>query len=76
MGVKSTCRSPNRGGGCPFLYALSAYSKGASVLPSPSTALNFQTIGANFRQKGAKVNDFLGVLGVLSGKSETKKGKI
>ena len=26
-------------------------------------------------QKGAKVNKFLGVLGVFSGKSETKKGK-
>lgn len=36
---------------------------------------NFQTIGANFRQKGAKVNKFLGVLGVFSGKSETENGK-
>ena len=36
---------------------------------------NFQPIGANFRQKGAKVNKFLRVLGVFSGKSETEKGK-
>lgn len=46
-----------------------------SCLPSSSPVVNFQPIGANFRQKGAKVNDFLGVLGVFSGKSETEKGK-
>lgn len=46
-----------------------------SCLPSSSLVVNFQPIGANFRQKVAKVNNFLGVLGVFSGKSETKKGK-
>ena len=84
MGVKGTFRSANGGGGCPFLYALSI-SKGLPFAPcscSKSVGFpafivsDFQTIGANFRQKGAKVNDFLGVLGVFSGKSETRKGKI
>ena len=46
-----------------------------SCLPSSPPVVNFQPIGANFRQKRAKVNDFLGVLGVFSGKSETKNGK-
>ena len=46
-----------------------------SCRPSSSLVVNFQPIGANFRQKVAKVNNFLGVLGVFSGKSETKKGK-
>ena len=46
-----------------------------SCLPSSSLVVNFQPIGANFRQKVAKVNNFLVRFGVFSGKSETKNGK-
>ena len=43
-----------------LFYALSAYSKGASVLPALSSlVVNFQSVGANFRQKGSKVNIYL-----------------
>ena len=56
----------------PFLHI----AKGLpSCLPSLSLVVNFQPIGANFRQKRAKVNDFLGCFGVSSGISETKNGK-
>ena len=56
----------------PFLHI----AKGLpSCLPSSSPDVNFQPIGANFRQKGAKVKFYLVLLGVFSGKSETKKGK-
>ena len=45
--------------------------------PFPAVIVaNFQPSGADFQQKGAKVNDFLGVLGVFSGIWETEKGKI
>ena len=58
MGVKGSCRSAIGGGS--LFYALSAYSKGASVLPALSSlVVNFQSIGANFRQKGSKVNIYL-----------------
>ena len=74
MRVRGTCRSANRGGW--LFYALSAYSKGLpSCPPSSSPVVNFQPIGANFRQKVAKVNNFLVRFGVFSGKSETKNGK-
>ena len=74
MRVKGTCRSANRGGW--LFYALSAYSKGLpSCPPSSSPVVNFQPIGANFRQKVAKVNFSLVCFGVFSGKSETKNGK-
>ena len=47
-------------GGVSLFYALSAYSKGDSVLPALSSlVVNFQSIGANFRQKGSKVNIYL-----------------
>ena len=59
MGVEYTCRSGSRGG-CPFLYALPHIIKGLpSCLPSSSPVVNFQSIGANFRQKGAKVRFYL-----------------
>ena len=74
MGVDSFFH-PKIGGGWLF-YALSAYSKGLpSCPPSSSPVVNFQPIGANFRQKVAKVNNFLVRFGVFSGKLETKKGK-
>ena len=76
MGAKHSFRSPNGGGALFVCYLYSKrHSFAPSCLPSSSPNVNFQSIGANFRQKGAKVNDFLGVLGVFSGKSETKKGK-
>ena len=75
MGVKGTCRSAN-GGGCPsFMPVLHIASGLPSCLPSSSLVVNFQPIGANFRQKVAKVNNFLVRFGVFSGKSETKNGK-
>ena len=74
MGVDSFFH-PKIGGGWLF-YALSAYSKGLpSCPPSSSPVVNFQPIGANFRQKVAKVNNFLVRFGVSSEFSETKKGK-
>ena len=76
MRAKHSFRFPN-GGGCPFLFAFSAYSKRAFVLPFSSSPVdNFQPIGANFRQKGAKMNFSLVVVGVFSGKSETTIGEI
>ena len=66
---------PKIGGGWLF-YALSAYSKGLpSCPPSSSPVVNFQPIGANFRQKVAKVNFSLVCFGVFSGILETEKGK-
>lgn len=75
MGVKGTCRSAN-GGGVPSFMLPFIIAKGLpSCLPSSSLVVNFQAIGANFQQNGAKVRFFLVCLGVFSGKSETKKGK-
>ena len=75
MRVKGTCRSANRGG-CPSFMPFLHIAKGLpSCLPSSSPVVNFQPIGANFRQKVANVNFSLVCLGVLSGFSETKKGK-
>ena len=75
MGAKHSFRFPN-GGGVPSFMPFLHIAKGAFVLPFSSSPVdNFQPIGANFRQKGAKVNDFLGALGVFSGKSETETGK-
>lgn len=74
MGAKPSFRSPNGG---VSLFVCSPNSERGSISSSLSSSIvaNFQTIGANFRQKGAKVNDFLGVLGVFSGFWETEKGK-
>ena len=56
----------------PFLHI----AKGLlSCPPSSSPVVNFQPIGANFRQNRAKVNNFLVRFGVSSEFSETKKGK-
>lgn len=73
--MKGTCRSANRGGVPSFMPFLHTTKGLPSCLLSSSPALNFQPIGANFQQKGAKVNDFLGVLGVFSVFWETEKGK-
>ena len=68
--------SPQNRGGCPSFMPFLHIAKGLpSCRPSSSLVVNFQPIGANFRQKGSKVNEFLGVLGVFSGFSETKNGK-
>ena len=56
---------------CPFSIAPASILS----LPSSSPVVNFQFIGANFRQKAANVNEFLVCFGVSSGKSETKKAK-
>lgn len=56
----------------PFLHIATA---SILSLPSLSPVVNFQTIGANFRQKGAKVIFSLVRFGVFSGFSETKNGK-
>ena len=59
MGVKGTCRSGNRGG-CPSFMPFLHIAKGLpSCLPSSSLVVNFQSIGANFQQKVAKVNIYL-----------------
>ena len=58
MGVYIFFSPQNRGGGSfmPFLHI----AKGLpSCLPSSSPVVNFQPIGANFRQKGSKVNIYL-----------------
>ena len=48
------------GGGCPsFMPVLHIASGLPSCLPSSSLVVNFQPIGANFRQKVAKVNIYL-----------------
>ena len=63
MGVEGSCRSPN-GGGWPF-FVCSPHSKRGSIFSSfpapfhPPLVSNFQTIGANFRQKVAKTNFYL-----------------
>ena len=60
------------GGGGPFLYALSAYSKAPILSPA------FILSGIKSAQKGqkrAKINYFLGCFGVFSGIWETKNGK-
>ena len=71
MGAKHSFRSP-AGGGCPFLYA--PWMLPGFPFPAPLVA-NFQPIGANFQQKRAKINYFLGVFGVFSGFWETENGK-
>ena len=71
MGAKPSCRSPGWGG-CPFFYAL--HIPNGVLFPPPFPAPSRQI----FRQSGqkrAKVNDFLVVLGVFSGFSETENGK-
>lgn len=63
------------------LFVCSLHSERGSISSgflSPFPALivaNFQTIGANFQQKGAKVRFYLVCFGVFSGKSETENGK-
>ena len=75
MGVKGFFH-PKIGGGCPSFMPFLHIAKGLpSCLPSSSLVVNFQSIGANFQQNRSKMNKFLGVLGVFSGKSETKNGK-
>ena len=59
MGVKGSCRSANRGGWLFFMPVLHIASGLPSCLPSSSLVVNFQPIGANFRQKVAKVNIYL-----------------
>ena len=74
MGVKGTCRSAN-GGGVPFCM-LAIYQTGIhSLLLTDSSGTPQGQKGTESGQKVAKVNNFLGVLGVFSGKSETKRGK-
>ena len=76
MGVDSFFH-PKIGGGCPSFMPFLHIAKGhPSCLPSSSLVVNFQSIGANFRQNRAKVNNFLVCFGVFSGFSETKKGKM
>ena len=59
-----------------LFYALSAYSKGASVLPAfILSSRQFSAYRGKFSAKVAKVNFSLVRFGVLSGFSETKKGK-
>ena len=75
MGMRGTCRSANRGG-CPFLYALSAYSKGASVLPAFILfGRQFSAYRGKTGQKGAKVIFYLVCFGVFSGIWDTERGK-
>ena len=75
MGVKGSCRSANRGG-CPSFMPVLHIARGLpSCRPSSSLVVNFQPIGANFRQKVARVNFSLVCLGVFSGILETKNGK-
>lgn len=76
MGVEGFFRSPNRGGA---LFACPLYSKQSSFAPClhPTAPSPFPAfIVAYFQTNRAKVNDFLGVLGVFSGIWETKNGKI
>ena len=75
MGVKGTCRSAN-GGGVPFCM-LAIYQAGihSLLLPDSSGTPQGQK-GIESGQKVAKVNNFLGVLGVFSGFLETTNGKI
>ena len=75
MGIKGTCRSANRGG-VPF--CLLPYIAGLPFHPAFILPASLLPSWQNFRQSGqkrAKVNKFLGVLGVFSGKSETKTAK-
>ena len=75
MGVKGTCRSAN-GGGVPFCMP-AIYQAGihSLLLPDSSGTPQGQK-GIESGQKVAKVNNFLGVLGVFSGFLETTNGKI
>ena len=75
MGVKGFFH-PKIGGGVALFMPFLHIARGLpSCRPSSSLVVNFQPIGANFRQKVAKVNNFLVRFGVFSGKLETKKGK-
>ena len=74
MGVKGFFH-PKIGGW--LFYALSAYSKGASVLPAfILSGRQFSVHRGKFSAKQGKSEFFFGVLGVFSGISETKKGEI
>ena len=57
---------PKWGGGVPFCMLMDA----------PESCCLPAFIGANFRQKGAKMNFSLVVVGVFSGKSETRRRKV
>ena len=75
MGVDSFFH-PKIGGGGSFMPFPHIAKGHPSCLPSSSLIVNFQSIGANFQQKVAKVNFSLVCFGVFSGFSETEKGKI
>ena len=75
MGVDSFFH-PKIGGGGSFMPFLHIAKGLPSCLPSSSLVVNFQSIGANFRQNRAKVNNFLVCFGVFSGFSETTNGEI
>ena len=76
MGVDSFFH-PKIGGGCPSVMPFLHIAKGLpSCLPSSSLVVNFQSIGANFQQKVAKVNFSLVCFGVFSGFSETTNGEM
>ena len=76
MGVEGTCRSGNRGGP---LVLCSLYSGVSYFIPlhpsSLSPAYHQGQKASETGQKRAKVNKFLGVLGVLSGICETERGE-
>lgn len=70
--------APQIGGGCPFLYTLSAYSKGASIRPACLPSLRssiFSLSGQIFSKKGKNklffggAWCFLGILGDQKGQN-------
>ena len=72
MGVKGSCRSANRGGA--LFYALSAYSKGASVLPAFILSdRQFSVHRGKFSAKSGKSEFFFGVLWCFLGIFGDKK---
>ena len=75
MGVKGTCRSANGGGGSFCMLAIYQTGIHSLLLPDSSGTPQGQK-GIESGQKGSKVNNFLGVLGVFSGISETTNGKM
>ena len=75
MGVKGFFH-PKIGGGGSFMPFLHIAKGLPSCLPSSSLVVNFQSIGANFRQNRVKVNFSLVCFGVFSGFSETERGEI
>ena len=75
MGVKGSCRSANRGGVSLF-YALSAYSKVASVLPAfILSGRQFSVHRGKFSAKQGKSEFFFGVLWCFLGIFGDKKGR-